>query len=322
MGPLTLLVIGDPGAPQMELLKELPPEVKVVVSDDPAQLKAAAPSADVLLNGGFHQELFRKTFPLAVNARWVHNMSTGVEGILTPEVVASPIPLTNGRGVFSEVLAEFVAGAILYFAKDFRRMIRSQEAGRWDQFDILPVKGATLAIAGYGHIGHACARLAAALGMKILALRRRAEASLEDPLLTAVYTRDRMLEMLARCDYLLIAAPLTPETEGMIGEREIEALRPDAVLINIGRGPVVVEAALIRALQARRIKGAALDVFDEEPLPAGHAFYALDNVLLSPHCADHLPGWVNLAMMKFLENFRRFWNGQPLENIVDKKAGY
>jgi phosphoglycerate dehydrogenase-like enzyme len=130
MGPLTLLVIGDPGAPQMELLKELPPEVKVVVSDDPAQLKAAAPSADVLLNGGFHQELFRKTFPLAVNARWVHNMSTGVEGILTPEVVASPIPLTNGRGVFSEVLAEFVAGAILYFAKDFRRMIRSQEAGR------------------------------------------------------------------------------------------------------------------------------------------------------------------------------------------------
>jgi phosphoglycerate dehydrogenase-like enzyme len=322
MPPITLVVIGDPAAPQMRLLHELPPEVRTIVSEDPDQLRTALPNADVVLNGAFHADLFREMFPFATKARWVHNMSTGVEGILTPEVVASPIPLTNGRGVFSGILAEFVAGAVLYFAKDFRRMIRNQAAGRWEQFDVDAVKGATLAIVGYGDIGRACAKLAQALGMNVVAMRRRASESLEDPLLTAVYTSERLRDMIARCDYLVIAAPLTPDTREMIGAPEIGALKRSAVLINIGRGPVVAESALIAALEQGRIKGAAVDVFDEEPLPAGHPFYRLENVLLSPHCADHTEGWVNLAMLKFLENFKRFRNGEPLENVVNKSAGY
>jgi phosphoglycerate dehydrogenase-like enzyme len=119
-----------------------------------------------------------------------------------------------------------------------------------------------------------------------------------------------------------VATPLTPETRGMIGEAELSAMKTTAVILNIGRGPVIVESDLIAALTAKRIRGAALDVFDEEPLPEGHAFYRLENVLLSPHSADHTVGWADLAMHVFLKNFQRFRDAQPLQNLVDKKAGY
>jgi phosphoglycerate dehydrogenase-like enzyme len=133
---------------------------------------------------------------------------------------------------------------------------------------------------------------------------------------------EQLREMLSVCDYVLIATPLTPETKGMIGEVELGAMKSSAVIINVGRGPVIVEEALVAALEQRRIRGAALDVFDKEPLPEGHPFYRLDNVLLSPHSADHTIGWEELSMQIFLANFERFRNGQPLTNVVDKKAGY
>ena len=319
---LTLVVIGDLNASHMRLLKQLPSNVETIISDDFEKLKEAAPKADILLNGGFHAELFRKIFPLVTKAQWVHNLSTGVEGILSPEVIASSIPLTNGRGVFSSILAEFVIAGVLYFAKDLRRMIRNQVAGRWEPFDVSPIEGTTMAIIGYGDIGRATAKLAHGMGMKVVALRRRAALSVDDPHLTAIYPLERLHEIIARSDYLVIATPLTPETTGMIGEAELHQLKNEAVVINVGRGPIIVEAALIKALQENRIKGAALDVFDKEPLPEGHPFYRMENVLLSPHCADHLPGWIDLAMNRFLENFELFSKGQPLENVVDKKAGY
>jgi phosphoglycerate dehydrogenase-like enzyme len=322
MRPVTLVVVGDPKAPQMRLLKQLPAQVEVIVSDDADELRTAVPKADILVNGGFHGTLFRQVFPYAAKAQWVHSLSTGVENMLSPELVASPIPLTNGRGVFNSVLAEFVMAAVLYFAKDFRRMIRSQSEGKWSPFDVLAARGTTLAIIGYGNLGKEAAKLAHTFGMKVVALRRRASESVHDPHLAGLYARDRLHEMLAVCDYLVIAAPDTPETKGMIGEPELNVMKREAVVINIGRGPIIVESALVRALETNRIKGAALDVFDQEPLPAGHPFYRLENVLLSPHCADHLPGWVDMAMDRFLENFRRFSNDEPLENLVDKKAGY
>ena len=128
--------------------------------------------------------------------------------------------------------------------------------------------------------------------------------------------------MIARCDYLVVAAPLTPETKGMIGAAEFAAMKPGAVVINVGRGPVIDEGAMVRALEGKRIKGAALDVFDQEPLPAGHPFYTLENVLLSPHCADHTPDWMDNAMRFFVEQFERFRKGEPLKNVVDKRLGY
>jgi len=143
-----------------------------------------------------------------------------------------------------------------------------------------------------------------------------------DPLAPRIYGPAGLLEMIAQCHYLVVTAPLTPETRGMIGAREFAAMRPDAVVINVGRGPVIDEPAMIRALQERRIQGAALDVFDTEPLPPGHPFFHLDNVLVSPHAADHTPDWLERAMQFFLTQFERYSKGEPLRNVVDKRRGY
>jgi phosphoglycerate dehydrogenase-like enzyme len=143
-----------------------------------------------------------------------------------------------------------------------------------------------------------------------------------DPLVNQFYKPEDRIEMIRHAHYIVASAPLTHETRGMIGAPEFDAMRSDAVVINIGRGPVIDEAALIRALTEKRIRGTALDVFDQEPLPDDHPFYKLSNVLLSPHCADHTPDWTEQAMRFFLSQFERYRNGQPLENVVKKELGY
>jgi phosphoglycerate dehydrogenase-like enzyme len=137
-----------------------------------------------------------------------------------------------------------------------------------------------------------------------------------------IYAPEHRIEMISRCDYIVASAPLTPETRGMIGEAEFAAMKPSAVAINVGRGPVIDEDAMLKALTAGRIKGAGLDVFTHEPLPEGHPFYRLENVLLSPHCADHTADWLEQAMRFFVENFERFRKGEPLRNVVNKTLGY
>ncbi len=321
MDPITLLVIANPAAERLRSLQRLPEPVNMQVGNDPEFLAAHAPSADVILQAGAKPDLLRAAFPLARRVRWVHVLWAGVEKVLFPELVASPVPLTNGRGVFRDSLAEFAIASIFYFAKDLRRLVRNQEAGRWEQFDVLDVRGRTLGIVGLGEIGRASARLARALGMRVHAMRRR-NAGSSDPDVDRLYAPGELRAMLAVSDYVLVATPLTSETRGMIGEAELAAMKPSAVIINVGRGPVIVEPALISALERGAIRGAALDVFDTEPLPEGHAFYGLANVLLSPHSADHTVGWTDLAMNRFIDNFERFRNGLPLENIVDKQAGY
>jgi phosphoglycerate dehydrogenase-like enzyme len=229
------------------------------------------------------------------------------------------VVLTNGRGIFGESLAEFVMGAALFFAKDLRRMVHSQMAERWDPFNIVDLAGQTLGLIGYGDIGRAVARRARAFGMTVLAVRRHPQG---DEVVREILPPERKREMLARCDYVVVAAPLTRETRGMIAEPELRAMKPGAVIVNVGRGPVIDESALIRALEQGWIRGAALDVFDTEPLAEGHPFYRLENVLLSPHCADHALDWKHRAMQLFLDNIERFRKGEPLVNVVDKKAGY
>ncbi len=241
--------------------------------------------------------------------------------MLFPELVASDVPLTNGSGVFSQSLGEFSLAAILYFAKDFRRMIRNQMAGEWDQFDVEEISGQTVGIVGYGDIGRAVAKRVRPMGMTVLALKRHAPEA-PDPLIDQFYKPEHLLAMLARCDYVVVSLPLTPETHHLISDKEFAAMKPAAVVINVGRGPVIDEAAMVRVLTAKRIKGAGLDVFEREPLPPGDPMYRLENVLLSPHCADHTKDWLNQAMRFFLEQYRRFSNGEALENVVNKSLGY
>jgi len=322
MSATTLLVIADPSAPFLAPLARLPERVRVIVSDDPARLSQAAAEADAILYAAGKAALLAGVLPRATRARWIHSLWTGVEGILTAEMLAHPAQLTNGRGVFRWPLADWVMAAMLHFSFDLGRVIRQQQAGVWEPFLAGMLEGKTLGIVGYGSIGSAAASRAKGFGMKIAALRRRQEHSAGDPLVDAYYMRPQLHELMRASDYLLLATPITPETRGMIGAAEIAAMKPSAVLINVGRGPVVDEAALIQALESGKIRGAALDVFTVEPLPAGHPFYRMPNVLVSPHTADRVEGFLEPPFEAFLENLDRFLKGEPLENLVDKHAGY
>jgi len=319
----TVLVLSNPAEPLLKMLAELPDNTTIVVGETPEAFTRAAPDADVLYYWWGPGKRLREVFLMCPNLRWVHTRSAGIDNLVFPELVESPVTFTNGTGVFSESLGEFALGAILYFAKDFRRMVRSQMAGRWEQFDTTMASGQTVGIIGYGDIGRAVATRVRAIGMRVIAMKRHgAPVYSVDPLVDKIYRPGDLLQMIPQCDYLVISAPLTPETRGMINEAAIAAMKPEGVIINIGRGPIIDEPALVKALTGRRIKGAGLDVFTTEPLPEGHPFYSLDNVLLSAHAADHTADWQEQTMRFFIENFQRYYRGEPLRNIVDKKLGY
>jgi phosphoglycerate dehydrogenase-like enzyme len=319
----TVLVLANPTEPQLAMLEQLPPETNFAVGNSVEAFENTAALANIIYNWSLSGALLREVFLLCPRVQWVHTRSAGLDNILFPELIASAVPVTNGTGVFSPSLGEFALAAILFFAKDLRRMVCNQEAGRWEQFDITEISGQTVGIVGYGDIGRAVATRVRAMGMRVLALKRHGAPLYNmDPLVSQIYGPDRLLEMLPQCDYVVASAPLTPETQSMLGEAAFNAMKPDAVVINVGRGPVIDEKAIVKALTANRIKGAALDVFDREPLPDGHPFYSLRNVLLSPHCADHTPDWMERAMQFFIEQFERFRKGEPLLNIVNKQLGY
>jgi phosphoglycerate dehydrogenase-like enzyme len=322
MKKLSILVLSAPDEPQLSMLDELRETANIVIGTSANAFEKAAGGAEVIFNWSGSLSLIREVFLMSHAARWVHSRSAGLERTLFPELIASDVTMTNGSGVFSPSLGEFALAAILYFAKDFRRMVRKQMAGVWEQFDVLPIAGQTVGIVGYGDIGRAVATRVRALGMNVLAVKRHVSQKNPDPLVEQVYSPDHLIEMLPRCDYLVVAAPLNAETRGLIGKAEFAAMKPSAVIVNVGRGPVIDEPAMIKALSEHKIKGAALDVFAEEPLPQGHPFYNMENVLLCPHCADHTPDWLDNAMRFFIAQFERFRRGEPLLNVVDKKLGY
>jgi phosphoglycerate dehydrogenase-like enzyme len=319
----TVLVLAKPTEPQLKKLTELPPETSIAVGTTPEAFERAAEEATVIFSWGFSRDLLRKVVTMSPRIRWVHTRSAGLDTLLSPELVESPAVLTNGSGVFSQSLGEWVVAAMLYFAKDLGRLVRSRMAGKWDPFDVVEISGKTVGIVGYGDIGRAVATRARALGMRVLGVTRRGPLLYHvNPLVDQIFGPQDRIRMIEQSDYVVVTAPLTAETRGMIGDAEFAAMKSEAVILNVGRGPVINEAAMIRALSEKRIKGAALDVFDQEPLPEGHPLYQLENVLLSPHCADHTPDWLEAAMRFFLDNFQRYKKGEPLLNVVDKQLGY
>ncbi len=322
MTPTTVLILGRPETPHLRLLERLPRETSVRFALDADRAAEIGGTAEVAFCDIAQGAQLRSAWRELRRLRWVHSISAGVDHLLFPELVESEVVLTNGRGAFKRALAEFVLAAALYFAKDIPRLKRQQQGRVWRLYDMQELHGKALGIVGYGEIGRASAGLAKAFGMRVLALRRHPERAAQDTLVDEVVPRDRLRELMERSDFVLISAALTAETRGLVGAAEIAAMRPTAVLFNVGRGPVVAESALIDALTAGRIRGAALDVFEVEPLPSEHPFSQLENVLLSPHTADHVAGWLEQAVEVFLANFTRFAAGEPLANVVDKHAGY
>jgi phosphoglycerate dehydrogenase-like enzyme len=312
-----VLVLADSEDPQLALLGDVPH----VVVKDAGGLVGAPHDAAAILHWSSRRDLLRETFLANPQVRWVHSRSAGLDGVLFPELVSSAVPLTNGSGVFSQSLGEFALAMVLYFAKDFPRMLRNKAARRWEQFDLDEIDGQTVGIVGYGDIGRAVARRVHAIGVKVLALKRHAPTT-PDPLIEKFYKPEEMAAMLGRCDYVVACAPLTQETRHMISDAAFAAMKPSAVIINVGRGPVVDQAALIRALDQKKIRGAGLDVFEHEPIPADDPIWKFEDVFISPHTADHTRDWLEQAMRFFLRQYEKFRRGEPLENVVDKRLGY
>jgi phosphoglycerate dehydrogenase-like enzyme len=253
---------------------------------------------------------------------WVHFRAAGIDSVMTDTLKSWTGTMTNAKGSFSEALAEYALTACLYFAKDLPRLLRQKGVKQWEKYTVRELKGATLGIIGFGDIGRECAKLASAFGMRIIALRRNPKP---DSLCDAVYGNDTasLNRLFADSDYILCAAPLTPQTRGMIGKEQFDHTRENAVFINLGRGAVADEDALIDALTTRKLKGAGLDVFATEPLSRESPFWDLENVLLSPHNMDQTDMKLQQATEFFVkENLPRFIKGEDLLNIVDLRSGY
>jgi phosphoglycerate dehydrogenase-like enzyme len=321
-----LLVVCPPDHYVLRNLDGLHDSAEIYVGNDTDSLSRHAPLAEIILYSGLTGRTvdFPEVWKHAQRVKWVHSLSAGVEKLLFPALIESPVPVTNAKGVFKRSLAEFAVLGMLYFYKRVRRMVDSQRTHKWDDFRVGWLPGKVMGVVGYGEIGRECALLAKALGMKVYAARRKPQLSESDPIVDRVYSADQINDFLHEVDVLLLAAPLTEETHHMIGDTAFNAMRPSAIVINVGRGPVIDESALIRALESKKVAAAALDVFEVEPLPATSPLWDMENVLISPHCTDRTddPDWLDLAMQPFIENFKHFVKGEPLTNVVDKRAGY
>ena len=290
-----------------------------------------SPTVLLVTSKGTRELLAECLTTFASSILWVHIKSAGIEHCTSPTFAATPpsIAITNARGHFSSTLAEYGMLSCAYFAKKLPTLLKNHANKDWNRYSILEMRGSTLGIIGYGDIGRATGKLAKAYGMKVIALRRkRKESDKNVPICDATYYSDEnanaLNDVCAASDYLFVAAPLTEQTKHMIGEEQFNVMKPTAVLINVGRGAVLDEEALIAALQAGKIKGAALDVFTEEPLPIDSPLWAMtEKVLLSPHNMDKTDAFMHEATDFFLdENLPRFLRGLPLYNAVDRTAGY
>jgi phosphoglycerate dehydrogenase-like enzyme len=270
------------------------------------------------------RDTLAELLPRMPRLEWIHSRSAGIDFITSDRLSQwKGGTITNAKGMFSSTLSEYCMAVCSYFAKDFDRLRRQQGAAVWDPYCVLELRGATLGVIGYGDIGKTSARLAKAYGMRVVATRRRPSPDEHcDEMLR--HDTANMNRVFAESDYVLCALPLTADTNKMIGREQFEACRPGrTVFINVGRGMVVDEEAMIDCLKSKRLKGAALDVVATEPLPATSPLWALDNVLLSPHNMDRTETFMEESTRFFVqEQLPRFVRGLPVLNPVDAAAGY
>jgi phosphoglycerate dehydrogenase-like enzyme len=319
----------------LDPLRAVSPQLRITRE---AADRADYSDTDVLYTGAPPRDLSR-----ASGLKWVQVHMAGVNTLLDhPLYTDTSVLLTTTSGVHAATIAEYAITVLLALAHRVPRMVEWQAKGtwppdkdRWSLFVPTEMRGSTLGIIGYGSIGRELARIAkTAFGMSVLACKRdpsRREDSgyalpgtgdPEGALPDAWFSPEKLSDLLARSDAVVMCAPLTPETERMIGVTELRAMKPSAYFVNVGRGATVDEAALARALADKRIAGAAIDVFAEEPPPVRHPFYELDNVIVSPHVSGFLPSYDERCLELFAENLRRYLAAAPLLNLVDRAKGY
>lgn len=283
-------------------------------------VRRALPETEVVLLWNLRSRLLRQAWPSATRLEWVHTAGAGVDSVIFPELAASEVLLTNSRGVFDEAMAEYAMALMLAAAKDLPVTIELQARHEWRFRLTETLAGKRLVVIGPGSIGRAVARRAAAFGMEVSAVGRRARDGDVD--FQRIVDRDGLIGALAEADYVVLTVPLTPASRGMLGPQALAAMRPTARLVNLARGGVVDEPALVEALAAKRIAWAALDVFADEPLDESSPLWDLPNVLVSPHMSGDTAESEPAVVELFLDNLDRWTRGMPLRNVVDKRLGF
>lgn len=316
--PFTMWTI--PEAHVEHLRREFPSHT-FLHATNPDRAFELIPEADA----AFSAQITRRHLAAAPRLRWIHSPAAGVGGMMYPEMVESPIVVTNARGVSADTIAEHVLAVTLAFFRRLPMAWRSQAAHEWSQEAISiagnrQIAGARVLVIGLGAIGAAVARRMMLLGAHVTGFRRNPSSASND--VSEVASIDRLHEFLSTADVVVVAAPQTRDTRQLIGASELQLMSRDAILINVSRGPLIDEAALIEALERQAIGGAALDVFVDEPLKPDSPFWSLPNVLITPHTSGSRRDYWDAAVSLFADNLRRFERGAPLVNIVDKVAGY
>src|SRR5436190_4456300 len=257
--------------------------------------------------------------PAMPKLRWIQAMTAGVEGWLALPDLPQGLTLTCARGTHQESMPENIIGALFYVAKPYAAAAENQKRGKWVHSVAQPLTGKTLGILGLGAIGRDVARIASGLGMRVIGTRRHPKPV---PNVAEIFPPDRTPQVLAESDFLLLLLPATPETDNSINTERLGMMKPGAWLLNFGRGHVIKDDDLIAAVKEKRIAGAVLDVFRQEPLPAEHRFWTTEGILVLPHIGGPHPHRDRFVARLFVENLGRFLDGKPLKELVDRNAGY
>ncbi|RSM72006.1 hydroxyacid dehydrogenase [Amycolatopsis sp. WAC 01375] len=314
--PVLAVLCGDTRPPDMRAI-----EAEAVVRyTDEAGLADALSGADAFFVYDFLSTAVPGAWHAADRLRWLHIASAGVDPVLFPGLQESDVVLTNSRGVFDGAIAEYVLGVVLAFAKDFVRSWDLQRRKQWKHRESERISGRRVLVVGTGPIGRSIARTLRAAGMSVAGVGRRPREGDSD--FGDVYASSDLARHLPEADYVVAVAPLTEQTKGMFDAAAFAAMKPGARFVNVGRGELVVTSDLVGALRDGLLGGAALDVFDTEPLPPESPLWTMENVLISPHMSGDFVGWRNALVEVFADNFRRWRAGEPLRNVVDKQLGY
>lgn len=310
-----LLAPDESPLPGLEALK-YQAQVRQLQGDE--GLAEALADTDVLVVTDFRVDALQAAWPDPCPIKWVHATSAGVDALMIPQIRDGGFPVTNAAGVFDRGIAEYVLGAVLMFAKGTLINLDNQRQHRWVHRETPLIRDQRALVVGAGSIGTYVANILGAIGMEVMGTARRARA---DAAFDYVYSQEELPDLLGYADYVIVTAPLTPETEGLFDDRMFGLMKPGAAFINVGRGAIVRTDALLRALDGP-LAGAALDVLEQEPLPEGHPLWDRPDVMISAHMAGDFIGWRQALGRQFVENFSRWRLGEPLVNPVDTARGY
>jgi phosphoglycerate dehydrogenase-like enzyme len=314
--PVVAVLQGERPVRGLERVAEVA-EVRVVSA---AGLGDALAGADVLYLWDYFSGALPAAWHAAGSLRWLHVAAAGVDKLLFPGLVSSDVVVTNAHGVFDQPMAEYVLGAMLHAAKGFGPLRDQQRNERWAWREGRNIAGTRALVVGTGSIGRATARLLRAVGVQVEGVGRTAVEQDDD--FGHVHASADLARVVADADWLILVAPLTPATENLVSAEVLGALKDGAVLINVGRGRLVDEDALVRNLRAGTLAGAVLDTFAVEPLPAGHPLWSLPSVLVTPHMASNADSWLDDLAAQFERNVLLWMDGRPLPGVVDKELGY